>query len=468
MGCCAGSERAPYAPVRNEEVLNFNRTKKAISEFKNADGEGKLQFKYVIIGNGDAAGYAAHAFVESGKLAAGKLCIIGTESMLPYERPALTKGFMLGKLDLPIFNTCQAEGNRHEQDWYDRNGISMLLGTTIDKVDLTNKVLKTKDGEIEYEKCLAATGSRPLHLKSGSLKGIFYIGSYDDAKALRTRLEEGKSEEKVVLVGGGAVGTEMASCMTEYNFQQVTMVFSRRYVLSDWFPPAVSKIYEDAIEKSGTALLKGKNITGYEGESGHVSAVLLNDGTKLEADIVIVGVGSRPNIELFRDQVAMEMWGIKVDGQMKSSIDGFYACGDVATIPMKYLGKMKRLQHAVSARKTAMQAGRAMLEIQQADIDLVPYFCSRIFDLSCEMYGSKSAKKVFFGFGPDNEVAEIFGCVWLDEESRIVGVLMNGASKTEGEELENHVRQQSEVSKNLLKKGNDNELKAFLLGVRYI
>jgi len=469
MGCCAGTERAPYGPLTNEELFNFTKTKKAISEFKSAHGEGKLQFKYVIIGAGNAAGYAAHAFVESGKLAAGELCIIGSESVLPYERPSLTKGFMMGKVDIPIFNTCQSERNRHEEDWYDTNGICMVLGTTVDQVDLKNKVIKTEDGEIEYEKCLAATGASPFYLndkdKDGRrLKGIFYIRSYDDAKALRTRLEEGKSEEKVVLVGGGYIGTEMAGCMTEYNFKNVTMVVSGKYVINKIFPPKFAEIYEDAIEKNGTALLKGKRVKGFEGQSGHVSAVLLNDGEKLEADIVIVGVGSRPNIQLFEDQVVMEMRGIKVDGQMKSSLDSFYACGDIATFPIKYLGEMQRLEHVVCARKTAKQAARAMLEVEQDDIDLVPYFYSRIFDLSWKMYGVNCDKTVFFGFGPDAAVEEIFGCLWIDDESRIMGVLVKGASKTEGEVLENHVRQKSEVSANLLEEGASNALKAYLLG----
>lgn len=469
MGCCSGTERGPTGPISDMQLIHFTNSKVAVTEFKHSGGKGNLTFKYVIIGAGNAAGYAASAFVESGKLKAGDLCIIGKERMLPYERPALTKGFMTGKADLPKFNTCQAQRSRHEMDWYDDNGINMVLGTTVEEVDLKNKVIKTRDGEINYGKCLAATGARPIYLNGddkagGPLYGIFYIRSYDQAKVLRTRLEEGKSEEKIVIVGGGYIGTEMAACIAEYNFKDVTMVVSGNYVIKRIFPPEFAKVYEDAIVRNGTTLLKNKRVAGFEGENGNVTTVLLNDGQKLQADIVIVGVGSRPTTQLFQDQVEMEMRGIKVDGQMRSSVDDFYACGDIATFPIKCQDKMKRLEHVWVARKTAMQAARAMLGIEQDDIDLVPFFYSHIFDLSWKMYGMKSEKMVLFGFGPDNAVGEQFGCVWLNDEDRVMGVLVKGASKKEGETLENLVREHVAVSTNLLQEGASDELRAFVLG----
>jgi len=455
-------------PVTNMEVLNFTKSKAAITEFKKADGRGQLKFKYVIIGAGNAAGYAAHAFVESGQLKAGELCIIGSENVLPYERPTLTKAVMKGKADIPMINTCGMIRKRHEQEWYDDNGICMVLGTTVENVDLPNKVIKTKDGEIQYEKCLAATGARPIYLhnveeEKEQLKGIFYIRSYQEAKALRARLEEAKSEEKVVLVGGGYIGTEMAGCLSELSFKDVKMVVSGDYVIKRIFPPEFAKIYEDAIEKNGTALLKRKRVKGFEGSGGNVTTVILDDGEKLEASIVIVGVGSRPNVELFQDQVEMEMRGIKVDGQMKSSVDSFYVCGDIATFHIKCQGEMKRLEHVSVAKKTAMQAARAMLGIKQDDIDLVPYFYSKIFDLNWDMFGKKSEKTVLFGFGPDNAVEDIFGCVWVDNENRLMGVLVKGASKNKSN-FENLVRQHAVVKADLLAEGASTSLKAFLLG----
>jgi len=442
---------------------------KALSDFKVAGSGDKVSFKYVVIGAGNAAGYAAQAFVESGRLAAGDLCIIGTESVLPYERPTLTKGFMMGKVDLPKFSGCASEKERHEQDWYDANGILTLLNTTVKEVDLKNKVIKIEDCEIQYNKCLACTGARPKFLNDKDengerLKGIYYIRSYDDANALRTRLEEGKIEEKVVIVGGGYIGTEMAGCLGAYNFKQVTMVVSGEQVIKRIFPLRFAEIYSDTIAKNGAFVLKGQRVAGFEGKSGHVCAVTLAGGPRLQADIVIVGVGSQPNTELFKDQVEMLMQGIKVDGQMKSSIDGFYACGDIATFPIKCSGTMRRLEHVVCARKTAKQAARAMLEIEQDNIDLVPYFYSNIFDLSWKMYGMASGEEVLFGFGQGKEVEEIFGCLWIDDESKIMGVLVKGASESEANVLENHVRQQAEVSANLLEEGASDELKAYLLG----
>jgi len=456
MGCCATVER-PSGKVLSMDALA-------------SPSDLKLDFKYVIIGAGNAAGYAAKEFVESGMLKAGELCIIGSEKFLPYERPALTKGYMKGKADLPLFNTCAALRDRHEQKWYDSNGICVLTNTTVSDVNLKNKMIKTKNGrEIKFEKCLAATGGRAIRLSDfnqpgAELDGIFYIRSYLEAKTLRTRLEEGKREEHIVIVGGGYIGTEMADCIVHYNFQSVTMVCSGEYIIDRVFPPEIAKIYEKALTERGITLLKGTRVSGFEGDGGKVNTVLLNNEQTLKADIVIVGVGGRANTELFQNQVDMEMRGIKVDGQMRSSVDDVYACGDIATFPIKCYGEMNRLEHVRSARATAMQAARSMLGIEQKDIDLVPVFYSRFFDLDWEMYGKKTGRTFLFGLNPDSIDQKQFGCVWLDNENRLFGVLMQGTSKEDGKRLEELVRKQDVVPGKLLESGATDELKAYILG----
>jgi len=459
MGCGVSSDQHQTAPVEDEEI-NF---------FINPPKNENYKFKYVIIGAGNAAGYAAKAFVDSGMLGKRELCIIGKDSLLPFERPALSRGFMLGHATRPGFNTCAAQREPHQQDWYDTHGIILMTSTTVSDVDLKNKVIKTKCGkEVQYEKCLAATGARPVYLTDfklpgAELAGLFYLRSYAQAKALRMRLEEAKSDEEVVIVGGGYIGSEMAESVLHHNLKNITLVFPGDSIIGRVFPPKFARVYEDALLSRGVELLKGKRVSGLEGEDGRVTTVVLNDGSKLHADIVIVGVGARVNNELFIDKVEFEARGIKVDGQMKSSVEDFYACGDVATFPVKCHGNIQRLEHVKAARQTSQHAARAMLGIEQDDIDFLPIFSSGLFYLSWEMYGKKADKEIFFGFGPDKEVSEQFGCVWLTNDNELKGILITGASKDKRARLEELARKQEAIPLELLEADASEKLLSYVL-----
>jgi len=200
-----------------------------------------------------------------------------------------------------------------------------------------------------------------------------------------------------------------------------------------------------------------------EGEDGRVTTVLLNDGSKLHADIVIVGIGARVNNELFIEKVEFEAGGIKVDGQMKSSVEDFYACGDVATFPVKCHENIQRLEHVKAARQTSQHAARAMLGMQQDDIDFLPVFSSGSFDLSWEMYGKKTEKEIFFGFGPDKEVGKHFGCMWLTNDDRLSGILITGASKDKRARMEELARKQEAIPNELLEADASEKLLSYVL-----
>jgi len=459
MGCSTSTDKQPILPSKDDGEVNL---------FHGNNSNINFEFKYVIIGAGNAAGYAAKEFVDSGKLQRGELCMIGDEPVLPFERPALTKGYMRGQAKLPNFNTCANFRQCNKQDWYDKNGISVMTNTTVTEVDFKEKLIKTQDGKkIKYVKCLAATGARPVYLSDfkvpgSDLKGLYYIRSHVEAKALLTRLEEAKSNEEVVIVGGGYIGTEMAAAIIHHGLKDIKMVFPEECVVERVFPQEIAQIYEDALTSKGVKLLKsGKMVAGFEGKDGLVDTVVLRDGQKLHADIVVVGVGARPNMELFKDKVETDKRGIKVDGQMKSSVDDLYACGDLATFPIKCHGETNRLEHVRAARATAMHAARAMMGIEQNDIDFLPVFYSNIFNFRWEMVGKKTDKTLLFGLGPNR--GSKFGCVWLYDDNRLAGVLLEGGSSQDKRNIAELARKQEALPAELLEDDASEKLMAYVL-----
>lgn len=413
-----------------------------------------VKYEYVIVGAGNAAGYAAKEFVDSGELKDGELCLIGSESVLPYERPALSKGFMMGKSKLPGFNTCAAAKQANKQDWYDRHGIKVFTSTTVTNIDFANKLLTTNLGKrVTYNKLLLATGGsvRRLKVEGNEVKNIFYLRDYMDGQKLRGAIENANDDTKVVVVGGGYIGTEMAAAILSSGVKNVTMIVRQDRIVARVMPPDIASVYEKAFEERGANIIKGASVTGFTGVT-KVDGVVLEDGRAIEADLVVVGVGGKPNTELFSKELEMEQNGVKCDGYMETSEKDVYACGDIATYPIKVHGEMRRLEHVRSARATAQHAARSMLEVWQREIDFLPVFYSRIFDFSWEMCGRMSDEVVLFGFNKEGEEVipeKKFGCVWLDSSASdptarpLVGVFLEGGTAEDKEKIAKLVRAQA-------------------------
>jgi len=418
-------------------------------------------FKYVIVGAGNAAGYACKEFVDSGKLEKGDLCMIGSEPVLPYERPALSKGFMLGKADLPGFNTCAAAKQSNKQDWYDKNGITTLTSTTIEKIDFANKSLSASDGKaIKYDKLLLATGASVVRLtdfkvKGADLNNIFYLRDYADGITLRKKIGVMDKSTPCVLVGGGYIGTEMAAALIGCGMTNLTMVFPEDRIVSRVMTPQLASVYEGTLTSKRAKIMKGVMVNGFEGKDGNVTNVVLKDGNKVEAGLVVVGVGARANTKIFSDALKMDQRGVQCDEQMMTSQQDVYACGDIATYPIKCHNMMARLEHVRSARATAQHAARSMLGIQQRGIDFLPVFYSRIFDYSWEMCGKMTTEATLFGLKETDdgsmEVDKKFGCVWTGPGNKLAGIFLEGGSAEDKAKMADLARKQDELPAECLK-----------------
>ncbi|KAG0484229.1 hypothetical protein HPP92_008308 [Vanilla planifolia] len=401
-------------------------------------------FVYVILGGGVAAGYAALEFAQRGT-APGELCIISEETVAPYERPALSKGFLLPEAParLPSFHTCVgSNAQRLTPKWYKEQGIELVLGTRVKSADVKRKTLTTAAGEtISYKTLIIATGARALKLEEFGVKGsdaenVCYLRNLADATRLVSIMQSFNGGNAVV-IGGGYIGMECAAALVT-NRIKVTMVFPEPHCMARLFTPKIADFYEAYYESRGVDFIKGTVLSSFENDSdGKVTAVILRDGTRVPTNMVVVGIGIRPNTSLFEGQLSIEKGGIKVNGRMQTSNASVYAVGDVASFPVKLFGSdIRRLEHVDSARKTARHAVSAIFAPEAtSDFDYLPFFYSRVFTLSWQFYGENIGDAIHFG----DFLAGRFGAYWINK-GRIVGAFLEGGNREEYEAIANAVK----------------------------
>ncbi|KDO61081.1 hypothetical protein CISIN_1g012545mg [Citrus sinensis] len=412
-------------------------------------------FKYVILGGGVSAGYAAREFAKQG-VKPGELAIISKEAVAPYERPALSKAYLFpeGTARLPGFHVCVGSGGeRLLPEWYKEKGIELILSTEIVRADIASKTLLSATGLIfKYQILVIATGSTVLRLtdfgvEGADAKNIFYLREIDDADKLVEAIKA-KKNGKAVVVGGGYIGLELSAALKINNID-VSMVYPEPWCMPRLFTADIAAFYEGYYANKGIKIIKGTVAVGFTTNAdGEVNEVKLKDGRTLEADIVVVGVGGRPLISLFKGQVAENKGGIETDDFFKTSADDVYAVGDVATFPMKLYREMRRVEHVDHARKSAEQAVKTIMATEGGKTvtgyDYLPYFYSRAFDLSWQFYGDNVGDTVLFG---DNDLASAthkFGTYWI-KDGKVVGVFLESGTPEENKAIAKVARVQPSV-----------------------
>ncbi|CAI8612311.1 unnamed protein product [Vicia faba] len=397
-------------------------------------------FVYVILGGGVSAGYAALDFVRRG-VSHGELCIISDESVAPYERPALSKGYLLpeGAARLPSFHTCVgANEERLTPKWYKEHGVELVLGTGVKSADVKRKTLLTTTGEtISYKFLIIATGARALKLEEFGVNGsdaenVCYLRDISDANRLVDAIQSSPGGNAVV-IGGGYIGMECAASLV-INKINVTMVFPEAHCMARLLTPKIANYYEEYYKLRGVKFIKGTVLSSFDFDSnGKVTDVTLRDGTKLSVDMVVVGIGIRPNTGLFEGQLTLEKGGIKVNGMFQSSNSSVYAIGDVAAFPVKAFGEKRRLEHVDSARKSAKHAVSSIMEPDKTgEFDYIPFFYSRVFTLSWQFYGDNAGEVVYYG--DLSASGDTFGAYWVNK-GHVVGAFLEGGTKEEYEAI---------------------------------
>ncbi|KAK4559305.1 hypothetical protein RGQ29_008503 [Quercus rubra] len=386
--------------------------------------------EFVIVGGGNAAGYAARTFVEH-DMANGRLCIVSKEAYAPYERPALTKAYLFPLDKKPA-------------------RLPMFYEDPVTGIDIEKQTLTTNSGkQLKYGSLIIATGctaSRFPDKIGGNLPGVHYVRDVADADSLISSLEKAR---KVVVVGGGYIGMEIAAAAVGWKLD-TTIIFPEKHLLPRLFTPSLSKRYEELYQENGVKFLKGASIKNLEaGSGGRIAAVKLEDGSAIEADTVIIGIGAKPAVGPFeRLGLNTNVGGIQVDGQFRTSAPGIFAIGDVAAFPLKMYDRVARVEHVDHARRSAQHCIKALLSAQTHTYDYLPYFYSRVFEYE------GSPRKVWWQFFGDNvgETIEIgnfdpkIATFWVDS-GKLKGVLLESGSTEEFELLPKLARGQPSVDK---------------------
>ena len=353
----------------------------------------------VIVGAGHAAGQVVASLRQ--KKFAGRIVLIGEESWLPYQRPPLSKKFLAGALSAERLYFKPAS-------FYDDPDIEVHLGTRITSIDRDTCSVKSRDGDVfTYDKLVLALGSRPrtLSLPGADLAGIHYLRGIDDVLEIQAAIQSG---QRLVIVGAGYIGLEVAA-VTVMLGVDVTVVEMEDRVMSRVVSPQLSEFYQREHQAHGVKLKLSTGTSGFSG-SKKLQYVLLDNGDKLAADLVVVGVGIVPNIEL-ADAAKLETEnGIVVDDHCRTSDAKIYAVGDCTFHPNAVLGRSLRLESVHNALEQAKTAASNICG-EEATYAQVPWFWSDQYDLKLQIVGlSQGYDEVVMRGDP---LTRSFACLYL-------------------------------------------------------
>lgn len=335
---------------------------------------------YLLIGGGMACFHAAKQMRRVG--AQGSILIAGEEPLPPYDRPPLSKELLRGE-KTTVDIVYESPEKLAEQ------GIDLLTACRVERLDAEGRRAFLADGDsIRFGKALIATGGRPvrLDLPGGDLPGVFYLRTAADAEAIAAAARMARS---AVVVGGGFIGLEVAASLTQRGLQ-VTVVEALPHIWARFADARLAGFFQDYCSARGVRFLTGETITEIRG-SDRPSAVVTRSGATLDCQLVCIGVGIRPNVELAQEAGLAVENGIVVDEFMRSSHPDIYAAGDVCNFPDPIAGKRRRVEHWGHAEYSGQIAGRNMSG-DSAPYDFLSYVWSDIFDLRLEAAGDESER----------------------------------------------------------------------------
>ncbi|CDX22964.1 Rhodocoxin reductase [Mesorhizobium sp. ORS 3324] len=329
----------------------------------------------VIVGAGHAGVQAAASLREEGY--DGPVILAGDENELPYHKPPLSKTFIKDAEAKP--QPLRGEA------FYSGNAIDYRPGVRIDRIDVCARRLDVSGGgTLAFDRLVLATGSRPrlLRFEGAELAGVVSLRSLADARLIR---ELSAQSEDVVILGGGFIGLEIAATLRAAG-RKVTVVEALERLLGRAVAPAIAAHVLQRLEAMGVRVLTGTTIVRLDGEGGRVRAAVTSDGERLPAQMVVIGIGVVPNVELAEAAGIAIANGIRVDQHMRSSIPEILAVGDAASYRHWFTGGDVRLESVQNATDQARLAARTILGHTEP-YSAVPWFWSDIGDMKLQMVG---------------------------------------------------------------------------------
>lgn len=334
-----------------------------------------------IAGAGHAAGQTIVSLRQGGF--DGRIVLVGEEPYLPYQRPPLSKKFLSGELDL-------ARLLLRSEKFYTEHRVDLELGTRVVALDRTARRLQLSDGRaLDYDRLVLATGSRvrKVDVPGARLPGVHYLRTIEDVDRIRDHWKPGA---RLVIVGAGYIGLEVAAVAVASGLI-VTVIELADQVMARVEAPPISAFFSRVHRQAGVTIRCGTGLQAVAGQS-HVTAVVTTAGDEIPADLVIVGVGIVPNVEVAASAGLPCDNGIVVDEFCQTADPRIFAVGDCTNHPNRLLGRRLRLESVHNAQEQAKTAAETLLG-RRAAYAQIPWFWSDQFDLKLQIVGFSSVKQ---------------------------------------------------------------------------
>ncbi len=363
--------------------------------------------RLVVAGGGQAA------FALVAKLRALKderpVTIVASEASLPYQRPPLSKKYLLREMDLDRLLY-------RPEAWYAEHQVDIRLSTRIEAIDRNAKTVSLSDGAtLSYDTLAIATGSTPRRLPAsigGDLDGVFVVRDFTDADKLAGELQPGR---RALIIGGGYIGLE-AAAVARSSGLEVTVIEMADRILQRVASAATSNLVREIHVSRGVDVREGAGLVRLVGTNGRVTAAELTDGSTLPVDLVIVGIGVSANDQLAHDAGLEVANGILVDSFGRTADPSIYAMGDCAVLPFQEMRiRLESVQNAVDQA----EAVAALLAGGVAPYEPKPWFWSDQYDVKLQIAG--------FGLGHDETLVragqrEGSVSVWYFRQGKLIAV----------------------------------------------
>ncbi|WP_237044106.1 NAD(P)/FAD-dependent oxidoreductase [Aquipseudomonas alcaligenes] len=334
----------------------------------------------IIIGAGHAGGELAIALRNEGW--EGRILLLGEEAHLPYHRPPLSKAYLAGSVEKSSLSI-------RPQMAYDKANVEFIGGVRVSRIDRANQRLELADGsQLAYDRLAIATGGRPRPLSvpnaavAERCANFHYLRTLDDVEQIRAQLAPGK---RLAIVGGGYIGLEVAASAIAQGLL-VTVLEALPRVLQRVTAAELSAYYERKHREAGVDIRTGVQVADLEVTGDTVTAVLCADGSRLAADLVVVGIGLLANTELAAEAGLQVDNGILVDEHAQTSDPHIYAAGDCTNHPNALLGRRLRLESVPNALEQSRVAAANMAGKTKTYAS-VPWFWSDQYELKLKMVG---------------------------------------------------------------------------------
>ncbi len=367
---------------------------------------------YVIAGASLAGAKAAETLRDEGF--DGDIVLLGAEQERPYERPPLSKGYLLG-------NDPRDSAFVHPEGWYAEHDVDLREGTTVAAIDPGTATVAVSgaggDGELPYDRLLLATGASPrrLDFPGSDREEVLYLRTLGDSDRLRSAFQPGT---RVVVAGAGWIGLETAAAARTAECT-VTVLEPQSGALHDQLGPELGAVFADLHRAHGVEFRFGEKAVEFR-----PGLVITSGGAQVPADILVVGIGAAPNDDLAA-QAGLETGnGVLTDETLRTSDPNIFAAGDVANSFHPLLGRRVRVEHWANALNGGPAAARSMLG-QSVRYDPVPYFYSDQYDLGMECAGLPSPGRYDQVLYRGDRGTMEFIAFWLSGGAVIAGMNVN-------------------------------------------